>query len=1579
MSAPLHPVQKQLEENRRELLDLSTKNRLISIPLGSKSARLVQIFDERADEVYKRLITERKTFTFLPGKVRSKSQTSNEMDEDVEQLVELPLPDDDDVDEVTGKAKRHTDSRLQTRLTPEVLQRRLFDLHNEARTLIEEQGVNVLYLAIGLLHWIDRNTANTPRQSPLLLIPVDLTRSSAQERFALRWREEDLMDNLSLAEKLRSEYQVQLPSLGQEDAETFDLATYFSAVEQSIAGVTGWSVEADGMCLGFFSFAKYLMYRDLDANLWPESHSLLEQPLLNQLLFPKEELMKESGLTLPHSLDEWISPERLDHVVDADSSQTIAVELVRQGQNLVIQGPPGTGKSQTITNIIATAVLDGKRVLFLAEKLAALEVVKRRLEREGLAALCLELHSNKSRKASVLGELKVTWELGKPQMEGVSFQALNEQLHVHRTLLNEHPLRLHHSKLNPIPSAYTLLGTITTLGLPKGAETLVALPDIRALFPETIASIRHNLDQLSQSIATVGDPATHVWRGVGLRRYLGTERQEFLQRLEVLSTQAQGLHELSETSANALMLRIEEPTLERLELFQSLLEFSRYKPSGSLFSLSQPVWEESYASIEKLTLLKAQFEALTLVLKDVVVAGIWQEDLTRVQRPLTEHESSFFKILNSDYKQAKKEFARQLRIPLPSDVSERDRLLNQIIKGQELYRSLTLQAALGEQAFGSRWAEEGNAQELVKQAEWMRQGIEKGFSNLERKAALSVTSEIANQLLATIPEQIAKYREQLNWLSDRLNLNERVYGPSDKIPFLEANYQFQQWKQSIDQLPEWITYQNTLQTCLNGPAKAVVALFIDGKLSPTELRSSFDRILAKQQLETLLQGEPELTDFNGDIHNEHIAGFQRLDRLRLDLARLNVLTQHQQNFPIKKSVGAVGMVLGEVNKQRGHRPVRQLLTAAGRVIQDLKPVFMMSPLSVAQFLEPGKVEFDLLVIDEASQIKPVDALGAIARCRQLVVVGDEKQLPPSSFFSKLTSNDGAKETEEDDNESNLVKAKELESILSLCKARGVTDTLLRWHYRSKHHSLIAISNSQYYEGKLFVVPSPWKPNAGLGLVWRPVKGIYDRSVTRTNPIEAKEVALAVMDHALNRPEETLGVAAFSMAQQRAIQDEVEVQRRKYPEVEAFFAKHAHEPFFVKNLENVQGDERDVIFLSLGYGRDSSGKLSMNFGPLNKVGGERRLNVLISRARRRCEVFSSITDLDMEVTPATSQGVADLKQFLQYARTGEVHSGTSNAAGIQHSLEQAIKMSLEETYGWEVHTHVGIAGFFVDLAIVDPQRKGRYVLGIECDGISYHKAASARDRDRLRQSILHSQGWLMHRVWAMDFFKKKEATLAKIEQAYDEALSLLEESDALTLVSPERNIFYRSEETKPEPSENEYQVATDISVPTHDPYLLYPGQFSELTLQVLKVESPIHVDELTTRLRELWGWAKAGSKFRRLVEESIDVLILTETVQRQENGFVTVKDHPLKIRRRGENAPIGTRKPSYIAPQELDLVLIECTRLVKALTREEAAKEASMMLGFKMLSSEFRTLLYERIDKLLATGSLKETEGKMHLS
>lgn len=556
--------------------------------------------------------------------------------------------------------------------------------------------------------------------------------------------------------------------------------------------------------------------------------------------------------------------------------------------------------------------------------------------------------------------------------------------------------------------------------------------------------------------------------------------------------------------------------------------------------------------------------------------------------------------------------------------------------------------------------------------------------------------------------------------------------------------------------------------------------------------------------------------------------------------------------------------------------------------------------------------------------------------------------------------------------------------------------MLRWHYRSKHQSLIAVSNRQFYESKLFVVPSPYTAEAGVGLRFHHIPdGIFDAGGKRCNSLEAKIVAKAIIQHALDYPDLSLGVAAFSVAQRRAILDELELLRRAHPETEGYFHAHPSEPFFVKNLENVQGDERDVIYISVGYGPTvPGGRVPMRFGPLGTEGGERRLNVLISRAKQRCEVFASMTDEDIDPDFAQSRkGVFAFRLFLHYARTGQLTLAESTGRGHDSVFEEQVANALQER-GFNVHRQVGLAGFFIDLAIADPERPGRYLLGIECDGAAYHDALSARDRDRLRQSVLESHGWHIHRIWSTDWFQRPQQEMTRLVAAI-EAAKAEDEVRAAKRVAPQVRITAEEvgdwtymgvesgvpDEQPPAAAKTPAYVEAVLLRPSHHQEELHEvprGVLVALVEAAVEAEGPVHFDEVVTRIREAWGLKRAGSRIRDAIHAAADVAERKGTVVRC-GDFLSVPGRQPFLRDRAEASSIGLRKPEAIPVDEVAAGAEAIVRANFGATKDQLVTEIARSLGFKATSEVLRGRLVEGIELAISRGAIIDQQGLLQIA
>lgn len=567
----------------------------------------------------------------------------------------------------------------------------------------------------------------------------------------------------------------------------------------------------------------------------------------------------------------------------------------------------------------------------------------------------------------------------------------------------------------------------------------------------------------------------------------------------------------------------------------------------------------------------------------------------------------------------------------------------------------------------------------------------------------------------------------------------------------------------IDQLSEWVQFKKIYQEAGKLNLKRIVDEILMREYLPGLASTIFRKRFYSILVDELREQVPELNDFSTEDHEAKINHFNRLDQGSIHQASYEIRS-HLLNSPQRPSVSTMapttselGVLLRETQKKRRHLPLRKLFTQIPKILPRLKPCLMMSPLAVSTFLGSADWEFDVVIFDEASQVRPHDAICAVCRGRQLVVAGDPKQLPPTNFFEKVAFDDGADGDGDDGTEC-------FESLLDVCLTLGMRRQRLKWHYRSRKEGLIAFSNHHFYENSLITFPSA-NENFKNPLDFTHLKeGTYENNV---NVLEARKIAEMVMEHFQNSPGQSLGVIAFSVSQQNRILDELEIQRRAQPHLEEFFSPEKPERFFVKNLENVQGDERDVIFLGIGYGPNSAGKVYMRFGPLNLKGGERRLNVAVTRARAGMKVISSLMPDQINLSNTNSIGAKLLRSFLDYASRGTVALGqaiTSTGAGSADSpFEDAVCQALTQR-GLKLQKQVGCGGFRIDLAVLDDQVEGKYLLGIECDGATYHSSATARDRDRLRQQVLEGLGWSICRIWSTDWVQNRERQIQRVIDA-----------------------------------------------------------------------------------------------------------------------------------------------------------------------------------------------------------------------
>ena len=734
---------------------------------------------------------------------------------------------------------------------------------------------------------------------------------------------------------------------------------------------------------------------------------------------------------------------------------------------------------------------------------------------------------------------------------------------------------------------------------------------------------------------------------------------------------------------------------------------------------------------------------------------------------------------------------------------------------------------------------------------------------------------------------------------------------------------------------EWFDYRRSYESLAKRGLDTAINFVIRERVPVERVRDVVNQSLLRAWLDAMFQGDKRLHPMRSTDRDGLVEEYRELDRTLIKTATSDIIHAANKKRPVNTSIGEPGVIRREGSKQKRHIPVRDLIGKTRNTTQSIKPVFMMSPLAVSQYLPPD-IRFDVVVFDEASQVTPANAINCIYRGDAVILAGDDKQLPPTSFFERVTGDDDA-EAESD--------VQDFQSILELSKAAGAFKNLgLRWHYRSRHEDLIAFSNYKFYEGKLVTYPSARSEDDDVGVAFYNAGGTYKRGGGAINSIEAHKVAERVIAHYTNRPDLSLGVVTFSVAQAEAVQaaiDEARVDRR---DLDRYFDTNDRlDGFFIRALEQVQGDERDVIIFSVGYGPDEAGKISTNFGALNRDKGWRRLNVGITRARQRVEVVASMTA--GQIPPSANENVEYLRAYLDYAERGnQVLAVPYSPTGLdpESPFEESV-LSTIRGWGYTVEPQVGAAGFRIDMGVRHPDRPGQFILGVECDGYQYHSAPAARDRDRLRDQILTGLGWRLHRIWGTAWYRDREVESKRLRAAIEAAIA-----------ADGRPIHSKSQAKIDRPVVE--SIALDSSIApswAHRyrkasrkvlPHYLDPGTSEAvphmvgLVQSLVEAEGPIHQKVVEERLREWWGIGRIGSKIRSNLEQAVTRAAVTR------DGDFLLLEHPTRVL--AVRTPTGevSRKLEYIHDTEISAAITSTVKDAGAVPRDELIKAIAKLFG-----------------------------------
>ena len=1516
--------------------------------------------------------------------------------------------------------------RIRTYLSEDALSSAITHLYRTARASMEENGANTLYLAMGFLKWYESGVSEKARYAPLIMIPVDIIRKSAQRGYVFRLRDEEPQFNVTLLEMLRMNFGITVSGLDPlpTDEHGIDIKLIFNIIRRAIMDKPRWDVEELAF-MGIFSFSQFIMWNDIRNRV----EDLKRNKVVSSLVSGQMEWESDISFPTPEVLDDTVAPLDLAVPISADSSQLAAVYASGQGQSFVLHGPPGTGKSQTITNIIANALYHGKTVLFVAEKMAALTVVEKRLNAIGLGDFCLELHSNKARKKDVLGQLEKALNVGRikpPQ----SYKDEADAILALRRELNGVVRELHKPRGFGF-SVYDAISAVERHGYCPDCITFTS-DQTDSLTPQKYTLWKDLCETLSAVALSCGGIHNHSLREYKNPAYTQTDRSDLEQKLKEYTTTLAGLKEAIAQALETIGLPPASPYHDALlnsplnsplstlnSQLPTLLSGPRAvrTPSTILAYKDLPSWKgrilDACAAGRRRDELKSElgkaFSEQILSFDAGTALLMWKKAEASWFLPKMTGKSKVAKSIRL--------YALDIKGFNKADTPKYLELVAEYQKNEAAVKELS---PLLNQLYGAMYNNGSCDWPLIGRiAEFSAdiQGLIKEITGDE-----AVQDTVIESLSKSLDHNFDRFIQASRPVWDRLSeLNKSVAEQEDSLSDKFRN-SFGQWHEEPDWIASmserasrWIAnlselrdYCGYLQVKAKLAAEGLRNVYTaleNGDVNEAQLTGAFIKGISKACAMQAIDGTPELSSFHGNLFSQKIEKFKALNRQFESLTKREIAARLSSQIPAI-GVGVSGSseigILQRAIKSGGRMmPVRKLFESIPNLLRKLSPCMLMSPISVAQYLDPKYPAFDLVVFDEASQLPTSEAVGAIARGNELIVVGDPKQLPPTNFFNST-------QIDEDNYEK-----EDLESVLDDCLALSMPQEHLLWHYRSRHESLIAFSNKTYYENKLYTFPSPNDMVSQVRLV--PVEGFYDRGKTKQNKAEAQaiidEIIRRLSDPVLSK--RSIGVVTFSSVQQTLITDMLDAEFSKNPELDEA-ANNTEEPLFIKNLENVQGDERDVILFSVGYGPDEQGRVALNFGPLNREGGWRRLNVAVTRARYEMLIFSVLRPEQIDLNRTRADGLAGLRAFLEFAARGvsalpyaDEKRDSADGTGVVEIIADRLR-----ELGYQAHPNIGCSGYQVDIGIIHPDNPDAYVLGILCDGVNYHNSGTALDRNNTQEAVLRGLGWGISRIWVLDWWDNPEKELRRIQSEVELALSgghsttdaqepagdIPTEAgstgdmpviagfagDMPSANMSAANVSAVSADEGSAASESPAagdsateavngialgheeveQGAQDMALKYYEPAQLPPVKdylgnseffasykstaFVRRQIEtVLNAEAPIHKDILHKRILGAWGITRTGAKVNARLDE---LLIATQIKHTKANDAVFywrtgIEPSQYDDFRLPSPDESSRRSIEHIAPEELACVVKYVLNQQLGLPREDLDREVSKALGF----------------------------------
>lgn len=1535
----------------RKLLDLSLRNNLLNLRISQRTIQLFSInlnkFEDALAEGNEFQVMQKPEEFYNPNKNSGVYQALN-MSDPIVELLKYDL----------------SHKRLRTYLTETELKFSLTKLYRASRLSIEENGANTLFIALGFLKWYETPRSELARYAPILLLPIEIVKKSAQKGFVIRSREEDTMVNITLLEMLKQDFDISIQGLDEipRDESGVDVVKVFNIMRRGVMSQTRWDVEEHAF-LGIFSFSKFIMWNDIHNN----AKKLSENKIVDSLVSGKLK-WESDGVSANIDFDNKYTPSDISLPISADSTQLEAILAASHDKSFILHGPPGTGKSQTITNIISNALYKGKRVLFVAEKMAALTVVQKRLANIGLDPFCLELHSNKSKKSSILEQLRKSTEVIR-KTSPLEFISEAERLNQQRAELNGYVDALHKT----YHFGFSLYDSFTGYAELNGASDKIQIEEklIEGLTKEKFVFLCDLVEELQDAGTLCGHPHNNPLKEINTIEYSQQNKNVVKEKIPLYINVLEQKLENIKTICDLLGINDISLNKEKLKVFEQLMQVIVTLPDTpeTLINIDYPdrslgniieLGEHGVKRDEYRNELLKEFSKNILIYDAESKLIEWKVVSDKWFLPRFFGQNQILKTLNS--------LSKSDRLGKDQVVS----CLDRIILYQKEQVVIEENTEILSKEIGFLWnsgkCDWENLIEIcvfcIKLNQLFLELIDDVLKVKEIRFNLSILLAGGSQTFKNSKGKILtsylenckcheEIEEQLSLIL-KIDFENEVDSSEDWIRSWRG-YAVN-WLGNLDELRDWTSWNRVKEKVTESGITSVINSYSQGELNNEDVLVAFKKSLYKCFAEIIIAKDSRLSVFNGKLFESKIRKFKEQSNYFEELTKAELFAKLASNIPsftqeASKS-SEIGILQRAIRNKGRAMSIRRLFDLIPHLLPKMCPCMLMSPISVAQYFEVDKSKFDLVIFDEASQMPTCEAVGAIARGQNVIVVGDPKQMPPTNFFS----------TNHFDEEN--ADLEDLESILDDCLALSMPSKHLLWHYRSKHESLIAFSNSNYYENKLLTFPSPDDIATKVNNVF--VSGYYDRGKTRQNSFEAKAIVEEVMER-LSDPvlsKKSIGIVTFSSVQQNLIEDLLNEAFKKNPIVEKV-AMECSEPLFVKNLENVQGDERDVILFSVGYGPDKDGKIYLNFGPLNREGGWRRLNVAVSRARYEMKVYSTLRSDQIDISRTSSEGVAGIKAFLEYTEKGKVALPQKNFIKkvAPRYFEKQVADEIKKM-GYSVEIDIGCSGYRVDIGIVNPEKTSEYILGIQTDGKTYRAAKTAKDREIVQTGVLKMLGWNIYKLWSLDWWENPKKILIDIDAKIKEALKQKEgalqmdlKNDYLDVKSEKNNQYGRmklqgitQEVILPVKTYRDYETTLldYTSLYSSDDFFEYSvkSKIIEQIKQIMEVEAPISHNLLSKRLLKSWGISRLGIRLNRYLSELYLRLELQKTKQNNICFYWLKEQDPTQwntFRVPVEADP--KRNADELPKEEVFCAIIDVLINQISLPEEELIREVARLFGY----------------------------------